>query len=146
GVAGSAQPGALLAPARRTIAIQRRVIFTSDRSTTIARTRGVGARQPEQTANRTGAGGTRRHESPQFRPGFYQRDEDHARKICRASADRSCSPTIGRKSEQHGSNRGRVWLWERQFDAQCLSARAKNSTWPISSSLSTRETPGAKTG
>ena len=87
---------------------------------------------------------TRRDESAQFRTRLHQRDEDHARKICRAPACRSSSPSIGRKSQQHGNDRRRMRLRERQLDAQRLSADPENRTWPIPSPLSSCETFGSE--
>ncbi len=71
GAASSSQPGALLAPARRTIAIQRSAVLATDRPKTVARAGVMGARQLEQTAHRPGAGGAGRDESSQFRPGLH---------------------------------------------------------------------------
>src|SRR5438876_7630638 len=106
----------------------------------------MGARQLEQTAHGTDVGAAGSDESSQFRPSLHQRDENHAREVCRTSARRSSSPATGRKSEQHGNDCHRVRLWKRQFDAQRFSANTKNSARTLSSPLPTRETPIEATG
>src|SRR5262249_2021170 len=86
------------------------------------------------------AGRARRNESAQFRPRLHQRNENHSRKIRRASARGSSSPSAGRKSQQHGNGRKRMRLRERQRDAQRLSEDPENRTWPVPSPLSPPET------
>src|SRR5207249_4968195 len=134
----------LSAPAGWPIAIQRCAVAAIDRPETVARTRVVGARQLAQTAHGARARATGRDESAQFRSRVYSGNEDYAREICRTPAGGGGPPSTGRKSEQHGNDRRRVRLRERQFDAQRVPTGAKNCARPISSPLPTRETPDAK--